>query len=414
MAVYYIDNVAGKAENDGKSPEFPLNTNIGLKVSPGDSVLFKRGSLIRGALNNVEGEEGNPITYGAYGEGENPIFCGSEDVSSESDWTETEKNIWKCSKNFSTEVCNVIFPDSCGTLCWEYENLTRQGDFYDICFGYSNANREMTEHGFYIYSEKNPAVYYGHIEAVVRTNRELAKNGHDMNYYNLTFINNGVHAIAGEIASRNLHIKNCKFFHIGGSVWDKDRKIRFGNGAEFWDIAENVTVEDCEFDNIYDSAVTHQGGSASSAKNLVIKNNIFKRCGMAAYEQRDMLPESGEFSGNICTAAGEGFSHAGIELPRYSEIYPQPMGHHIFMWRIDSYKGKSDFKITGNTFGDAPYGAVIYSICGREPEEKIEIDNNLYKCRKYTLINNYYGRAFDDFEEYRQVTGKDKHSKWEE
>ena len=85
------------------------------------------------------------------------------------------------------------------------------------------------------------------------------------------------------------------------------------------------------------------------------------------------------FSGNICTAAGEGFSHAGIELPRYSEIYPQPMGHHIFMWRIDSYKGKSDFKITGNTFGDAPYGAIIYSICGHEPEEKIEIDNNLYK-----------------------------------
>lgn len=100
MAVYYIDNVAGKAENDGKSPEFPLNTNIGLTVSPGDSVLFKRGSFIRGALNNVEGEEGNPITYGAYGEGENPIFCGSEDVSGENDWTETEKTFGDATKIF--------------------------------------------------------------------------------------------------------------------------------------------------------------------------------------------------------------------------------------------------------------------------------------------------------------------------
>ncbi len=413
MAVYYIDNVAGKAQNDGKSPEFPLDTNIGLKVMPGDSVLFRRGNFIRGSLHNMEGTEGNPITYGAYGEGENPVFCGSEDVSCENDWDEVEKNIWKCRRKFSTEVCNVIFPNGYGVLRWEYEELTAQGDFYDICFGFSNANREMTEHGFYIYSEKNPAVYYEHIEVVIRTNRELAKNGHDMQYHDLTFINNGVHAIAGELASRNLHIKGCKFFNIGGSVWNKDRKIRFGNGVEFWDVAENVTVEDCEFDNIYDSAVTHQGGSASPAKNLIIRNNIFKRCGMAAYEQRDVLPESGEFTGNICLAAGEGFSHMGIELPRYSEIYPQPMGHHIFMWRIDTCEGKTDFRINDNTFGDAPYGAMIYSICGREPEEKIEIDYNLYNCKKYALINKYYGTAFYDFEEYRRVTNKDKHSKLE-
>ena len=69
MAIYYVDPVNGSPANNGLSADTPIKTNVGLNVQPGDTVLFKRGSLIRGALHNVNGEEGSPVTYGAYGEG---------------------------------------------------------------------------------------------------------------------------------------------------------------------------------------------------------------------------------------------------------------------------------------------------------------------------------------------------------
>ena len=147
----------------------------------------------------------------------------------------------------------------------------------------------------------------------------------------LEFRNNGLHGIAGEEGGRNLHIKNCRFTKIGGAVWDKDQKIRFGNAFECWNVAENVEVEHCVFDDIYDSAVTHQGGAdCKPAYHFLIRSNTFRRCGMAAYEQRDLLPTYAEFTANVCEDAGEGFSRLGETMPRRSEIWPQPMGHHMF------------------------------------------------------------------------------------
>ena len=55
---------------------------------------------------------------------------------------------------------------------------------------------------------------------------------------------------------------------------------------------------------------------------------------MAAYEQRDKMPIYAEFCNNICEDAGEGFSCLGEIMPRRSEIWPQPMGHHIFLWKM--------------------------------------------------------------------------------
>lgn len=83
---------------------------------------------------------------------------------------------------------------------------------------------------------------------------------------------------------------------------------------------------------------------------------------MAAYEQRDLLPTYAEFTDNVCEDAGEGFSRLGETMPRRSEIWPQPMGHHVFLWRISHATGNEHFALCRNTFGDAPYGAAVYSV----------------------------------------------------
>jgi len=346
-----------------------------LDLKEGDTVLFKRGTFIRDRLYNKNG-----VSYGAYGEGENPTFCGSFDLKNDL-WVEKEKNIWKYTGELETEACNFIFNNGfCGTLRWKKEELKEQGDFWDSAFGKCEKREIIENHELYLYSEKNPSEFYDSIECVLRNHRQLVEMGENMSFSDINFINNGVHAIAGENPAKNIHIKNCAFKFIGGSVWSKDKKIRFGNGVECWDIAENITIENCLFDDIYDSAVTHQGGKAcESAKGFIIKNNVFKKCGMAAYEQRDLMPLNAEFSGNICENAGEGFSRLGEEMPRKSEIWPQPMGHHIFLWRINNPTENGGIKIENNIFGDAIYGKAIYSIIDNESMKQLIIENNEYK-----------------------------------
>lgn len=346
-----------------------------LNLKEGDTVLFKRGTFIRDRLYNVSG-----ISYGAYGEGENPTFCGSVDLKNDL-WEETQKNIWKYTGELETEACNFIFNNNtCGTLRWEKEELCEQGDFWDNCFGKCEVKQEMFNHEVYIYSKGNPKDVYDSIECVLRNNRALAQMGENMSFSDINFINNGVHAIAGENPAKNIHIKNCTFNYIGGSVWSKKLKIRFGNGVECWDICENVTVENCIFDDIYDSAVTHQGGSeCKPAKNLIIKNNIFRKCGMASYEQRDLMPLCAEFCNNTCEDAGEGFSRLGEEMPRRSEIWPQPMGHHIFLWRIEKPTPNGSIKIENNVFGNAIYGKAIYDIICDDAKKQLTVNNNEYK-----------------------------------
>ena len=330
MAIYYVDVNCNNANNSGLSENEPVNNYRLIDLKPGDKLLFKRGSFIRDRLWNINGEEKNPVTYGAYGKGEKPVFCTSFNLSKESYWKKSGDGVWETVVEIPAIACNFIYDSgkSFGALKWKKSELTEQGDFYDNCF---DGTLFKEEHKIYVKSEKNPAFFYNDIECATDFHRVMAESGHDIVFENLCFMNNGIHAIAGEFGGKNITVRNCDFKHIGGCVWDKKQKIRFGNAVEFWDVCENVTVEGCLFDNIYDSAVTHQGSEKClPAVNTHFDGNIFIKCGMGAYEGRDVLPVNSSFNNNICIDAGEGFSKLGEELPRYSEIWPQPMGHHVF------------------------------------------------------------------------------------
>ncbi len=406
MAIYYIDPILGKDENDGLSENTPKNDHTKIDVKGGDSILFKCGSFIRGSVKNIYANQGDIITYGAYGEGEKPTFCGSFDTLSNPErWQEEEKNIW-VTTSLNDEACNFIFnnQDLCGTLRWTKEELCEQGDFFDECFGYRVGGQKIPEgHKIYMYSVKNPAEYYDHIEVACYRDRWLATSGDNLLFENLRFINGGVHGIAGGVHAKNLHVRNCDFEFIGGCVWNYGLKIRFGNAFECWDVAEDVSIKDCYFYNIYDSAVTHQGSKekCKPCVNFICTNCVFIKCGMGAYEQRDLLPMYAVFSNNVCIDAGEGFSKQGEIMPRYSEIWPQPMGHHVFLWRIDKTTEGGKIEIKNNIFASAPYGASIYSIICEEAEKQVELEGNVY-CTPDSdeLVNRLRGMNFGSFEEY--------------
>lgn len=397
---YYIDRINGLPGGDGLTPETARQTYLDLPIIPGDTVLFRRGTLMRENLVFTPGEDGKPVTYGAYGEGENPIFNGAVDVSGEENWQEISPNVWRCVGNIPSEAGNIIFNggESCGTLRWTAEELMEQGDWNDNRFGSAKAKREVPETVFLLYSCGNPGAVYSRIEVAVYGAHRLATCADFVICQDLTFECSGIHGIRGPAS--HMTIRRCKFRNIGGCVWSHELKIRLGNGIEFWNRSEHNLVEDCEFDNIYDSCTTHQGNTQCvPAVNQVIRGCKFRRYGMAAYEGRDHMSVDSAFENNDCELAGVGFAMQGDTVPRRSEIYPQPMGHHLFFWRMERAVEGGSFRVTGNRFGSAPVGAAMYFIIAPEAEAQMHFSDNRYEMEDSLLVARFGGRDYTPAEE---------------
>jgi hypothetical protein len=91
-ATYYLDNIGGSDSNAGTSEATPWQTLDPLRATalqPGDTVLFKDGGIwdtgyAGGSLStNVglhidkSGTAASPISFGSYGNGDNPVFVNS-------------------------------------------------------------------------------------------------------------------------------------------------------------------------------------------------------------------------------------------------------------------------------------------------------------------------------------------------
>ena len=413
MATYYVDPVSGCDLRDGLSAYEAKKNYRSLSLRPGDTVCFRRGSFMRDRLETTQGLPGQPITYTAYGEGARPVFCGSVDVSSPDLWEEVRPDVWRCLTPIDGEVGNFVFDDNCctATLRWSSEELVGQGDFWDSRFGqlvHKKAIRPANQE-ILLWSAGNPGQFYKRIECLSSAFLNLCRAKDHIIVEDLAFKNNGLHGLTG--SGRDVVIRKCDFLNIGGCVWSKELKIRYGNAVEFWTVGEDILVENCTFKNIYDSCVTHQGPGADTvpARNFICRKNLFDTYDMAAFEYRDKLPVNSFFTQNRCMNAGCGFAMLGEVLPRKSEIWPQPMGHHIFLWRIDQATDGGYLEITDNDFGPAPVGAAIYSIISPEAERQIRLDNNRYTAHS-VLLNRFGGVNYSSLASYSFATGQDRNS----
>lgn len=385
MTTYYVDNILGNNACCGTDAAHPVSDYRVLKIKPGDKILFRRGCVFRDFILSPDGTPNRPVFWGAYGEGDSPRFLGSVDLSDEKYWHKKEKDIWECTAYLTSEVCNIIFNggSSWGRLAWEYDEMKKQGDWYYTHIGFTNrpCPQEYLNkpRRLYLYSEKNPAVFYKNIECALFGERALAFGKNHVVFDNIDFMYSGVHGYLG-IDTSYITIKNCGFYFIGGAVWERKRKIRFGNAVELWNSANNITVENCRFDNIYDSCFTTQGCTEYvTPQKITFTNNECSNFGMAAYELRDRITYDTVFSHNYCHHAGMGFSAQSDERPRNSEIYPEPMGHNIFIWRIENITPRGSVTVSNNRFGETAFGSPIYSKAALLPSQQIKFSNNTFE-----------------------------------
>lgn len=266
---YYI-STAGDDLNDGLTPETAFRSIDVLKwlpVKEGDAVLLERGSIFRvtEAISAVSG-----VTYGAYGEGEKPCIYGSpKNYADSSMWQPSRmKNVWKLDFGYG-DAGNIVFNHG------EYvgvkklvglNQLKNKGDFY---------HNEMDGILYLYCDEGNPGNQYEDIEISPLVNLfylDVAVSGVTID--NWCFKYSGAFAVSGVQANTGITITNCEIGYIGGSKLDLS--IRYGNGIQFWNGTGDTEVRNCWIYQIYDTALTFQGNSHKSYKNITFSDNLLE------------------------------------------------------------------------------------------------------------------------------------------
>ncbi|TLV03717.1 right-handed parallel beta-helix repeat-containing protein [Dyadobacter luticola] len=89
--VYYVSQNGGNGDGTSDATAWSFSKLNTARLLPGSTILFKRGDYFYGSLNTNIGNSDNPITYGAYGSGANPVITG---LSTPTSWTASGANIY--------------------------------------------------------------------------------------------------------------------------------------------------------------------------------------------------------------------------------------------------------------------------------------------------------------------------------
>jgi len=121
---YFVDAVNGNDANDGRSPATAWRTISkvnGFQLSPGNSVLFKRGQTFYGSLTvNQSGASGSPITFGAYGtDSARPVISGFRTLSN---WTATASGTFESTCIGCESATKVVTVDGADTPMGRWPN----------------------------------------------------------------------------------------------------------------------------------------------------------------------------------------------------------------------------------------------------------------------------------------------------
>lgn len=401
---YYISN-SGNDNNLGTSETEPwatLSKVNDFSFKPGDVVYFNSGDVWRGTIIPHGGKDGQYITYTSYGSGDKPVFLGSVDKSKSSDWENKSGNIWLTKMNLKSQgipdVGNIIFnaDEAVGVKVFYEMDLKKQNDFF------YNAKNDVLE----MYSEGNPALKYNKLECA------LMKSIVDLDQRSYVVID-GISLKYGGGCGINgdevhyIKILNCDISYIGGGLlyWDDGTPIRFGNGINFWNNANDIQVEKCNIWEIYDTAVSNQGnGEDNKQYNIAYRNNNIWNIQWAFeiwHKDTNTIVHDIYFENNV--SKNSGYAWGSNQRPDGGG------GYHLTLFA--SSARMTNIYIRDNLFENAK-SANIYLSAQWKGIENLTLDKNVYvqdkdKCFAWYSDEKYYS---DDFNTYKIVSGKDANS----
>ena len=189
----------------------------------------------------------------------------------------------------------------------------------------------VDEKRVYVVSDRNPGERFDSIELAM-TRHIVAQGGrHDIVYDGLAVRYGAAHGFGGG-STRNLVIRNCDVYWIGGGLqfWKRDDKtgkiqypVRYGNGIEFWGTCHNNLVERNRLWECYDAATTNQGRYDDEV-DITWRDNVIWNSEYSFEYWNAQLTRNITFEHNTCVDAGYGWAHSqrpdinGAHLMYYS------------------------------------------------------------------------------------------------
>lgn len=317
---YYV-SATGNDSNSGLTEVLPwqsidkVNSFTGFVA--GDNILFKRGDTFYGKIIvSNSGSSGNPITYGNYGFGDNPVITGFVTVGS---WTDLGFNVWQSNEVSTLSNCNVVLINNINTAMgrtpnsgyWTYTSPTSTSITSDSLnaslFNWTGAQAVIKKERYVIdratitsasgstVSFVNPSSYNGHAGwgfFIQNDTRTLDQQNEW--YYNGTDKQISVYSVDAptnvKLATRDtlVYIVNKSYITFDGISFTG------ANGQAFYlGNASHLTIKNCSFDFNYNGIKGYQFGGSST--NMLIDSCTFDHTNNNAIE----LPS--EFAGATIT-----------------------------------------------------------------------------------------------------------------
>ena len=373
-ATYYVDPDAVDGAGTQVSPyQYFFNTGPRIALNPGDSVLFKRGTLTPNSriLYNFSGDgtgAGHVITIGDYGSGSLPIILADYIAIASSGWTDVGGGIY-------TKDVGIII--AFGTLLEDYRPLRQATTALNVgtngSWFYDSGSHLLT----YKPTATTPASH--NLKAVDSTGSfTIYPNGVTagsyVSYRNLQFI--GASAFAGGSAAdiTNSTFTGCLFSGKNGA--EAMLLFHANTGYHF----NNIIIDTCTFDycanNIY--FIVGTGDETAYFDTIHISNCHFLHTGLS-YDGKDNT-DAYDNDGISC----QNIKNALIENNEMSGMCSQWAG--ITSWNTTA------FSATGNVFRNNyihdNQGAGITIQGGQTSgSDQYDIYNNLIVNCKGTSVN---------------------------
>ncbi|MDR1271272.1 MAG: hypothetical protein LBK82_17320 [Planctomycetaceae bacterium] len=298
----------------------------------------------------------------------------------------------------NTDVGNIILDgNKAGFKKWTRENLKTQDDFwYD-----TKTNR------VFFFSNENPTILYKNIEAALHQHIVLHNCSRYVHFIDLDVRYGAAHGFGGTKTEHCVY-RDLDISWIGGADQYREggegRKVRFGNGIEFWSDAADCLVENCRLWEIYDAALTNQGNGVNQQRNIIYRNNIIWNCEYS-FEYWNRGPESITdnilFENNTCFNAGFGWGHVQR---------PDKNGRHLMVYANTAKT--ENFIIRNNVFCNATESCVRFDADFRNG---LTMDDNTYWQESDKPVFQWFKKQYNanQFINYQNDIGLDKNSKFQ-
>lgn len=318
--IYYVDSASGSDANDGRSETTAWRSLEKVNMSDlqaGDTVLFRKDRAFSGGLELTRsGSSGEPITFGAYGTGANPVFLG---LRTETGWSPEGNGIYM--KTISCTPgktgAGIVLQDGTPLAFkeWDTDAATSLGAENGVC---TFDPRDLSTSVIYIRCTDgaDPATHA--IDAGYHLIGVHSTGVSHISIENIAFRNYSLHGVSLR-NSHDIRVSGCAAENIGGAALTVSPSIILaGNGFEFTLDSSDCAVTDSSASNIFDSGFSPQVfESGATARNVSFTNCVADVCGFAGIEISVLRynASSGERIENVtvsgCTVRNSGTGWSG-------------------------------------------------------------------------------------------------------